>query len=314
MGDQRMRAVRYHRRGGPEVLQLEQIPRPEPGEGEVLVRVMAAGVNPYDWKLRKGIIPVDLAFPVIAGIGFAGVVEKVGPGVDSEVPGQRVYGRCGRGTYADFVVVTPDAMAPMPETLDFVEAAALQGGATTAWRSIIDGEVKPGDRVLIHGAAGGVGLFAVQFAKARGAFVYGTASAANQNFIRSLGVDVAIDYASQDFAGIVRDADFVLDTVGGETLERSLECVRPGGILLSIVGGVPEEAARARGIRAKTVSHAKRADLEEIARLIDAGKAKPVIQKVFPLEEAREATILSETGHGFGRIVLQMAEREAEGM
>lgn len=200
-------------------------------------------------------------------------------------------------------------MAAMPETLGFTEAAALQGGATTAWRAIIDGEVKAGDRVLVHGAAGGVGLFAVQFAKARGATVYGTASAVNLDFIRSLGVDEAIDYAARDFTRIVREADFVLDTVGGKTLDRSLDVVKRGGILLSIVDDVPQQAAEARGIRVKTVSPAGREDLADIARFVDAGKAKPVIRKVFPLEEAREAHALSETGHGRGRIVLQLAGR-----
>lgn len=304
MAGETMRAVRYHRIGGPEVLELERIPRPEPGEGEVLVRVMAAGVIPYDWKVRKGVIPATLSFPVIAGNAFAGIVERTGPGVEGVAEGERVYGRCSRGTYADCVTVKPEAMAAMPRSLSFVEAAALQGGATTAWRAIIDGEVKPGDRVLIHGAAGGVGLFAVQFAKAKGAYVYGTASAENQDFIRSLGVDEAIDYAAQDFAEIVQDADFVLDTVGGATLDRSIVTVKPGGILLSIVGEPPRQAAEARGIRVKSVSPAGRDDLAEIARVIDAGKAKPVIQKVFLLEEAREAHRLCETGHGRGRIVI----------
>jgi len=306
MVDAVMRAVRFHRTGGPEVLELEQVPKPVPGEGEVLVRVMAAGVIPYDWKVRKGVIPVPLSFPVIAGYAFAGIVEAAGPGTSGAAPGERVYGRSSRGTYADYTVVKPASMAAMPKSLGFIEAAALQGGATTAWRAVIDGEVKAGDRVLIHGAAGGVGLFAVQFAKARGAYVYGTASAANLDYILSIGVDEAIDYAARDFADVVRDADFVLDTVGGKTLEHSLETVKPGGILLSIVGEVPPHAAAARGIRVKTVSPAGREDLEAIARMIDAGAAKPVIQKVFPLEEAREAHRLSETGHGRGRIVLRI--------
>jgi hypothetical protein len=179
MVDAVMRAVRFHRTGGPEVLELEQVPKPVPGEGEVLVRVMAAGVIPYDWKVRKGVIPVPLSFPVIAGYAFAGIVEAAGPGKSGAAPGERVYGRSSRGTYADYTVVKPASMAAMPKSLGFIEAAALQGGATTAWRAVIDGEVKAGDRVLIHGAAGGVGLFAVQFAKARGAYVYGTASASH---------------------------------------------------------------------------------------------------------------------------------------
>lgn len=308
MANKMMRAVRYHRIGGPDVLQLEQVPRPVPGEGEVLVKVMAAGVLPYDWKVRKGVIPVSLSFPVVAGNAFAGVVEAVGPGVDGVTPGERVYGRNSKGTYADYIVVKPGSMAAMPATIGFVEAAALQGGATTAWRAIIDGEVTDGDRVLIHGAAGGVGLFAVQFAKARGAYVYGTASAANLEFIRSLGVDTAIDYASQDFAQVVRDADFVLDTVGGRTLERSLDVVKRGGILLSIVAEVPQQAAASRGFRIKTVSPAGREDLQAIARLVDEGKAKPVIQQVLSLEQAVQAHALSETGHGRGRIVLELVK------
>lgn len=303
-----MRAVRYHRLGGPEVLQLEQIPRPVPGEGEVLVKVMAAGVLPFDWKVRKGIIPIPLSFPAVAGIAFAGVVEAVGSGVVGVTTGERVYGHNSKGTYADYIVAKPGSMATMPNTAGFEEAAALPGGAATAWRAIIDGEVKDGDRVLIHGAAGGVGLFAVQFAKARGAYVYGTASTANLDFIRALGVDRAIDYTAEDFAQVVHDADFVLDGVGGRTLKRSFDVVKQGGILMSIVEEVPQQAAASRGLRVKSVSPAGREDLRALALLVDEGKAKPVIRQVFPLEEAGRANALSETGHGRGRIVLRLAE------
>ena len=226
-----MQAIQYHRFGGSEVLELENVPRPEPKEDEVLIRVVAAGVLPVDWKIRKGLFPMPVSFPNIPGTAFAGVVEGLGADVTGFRIGQPVFGRSPYGTYAEYTTVPEAAIAAKPDSVTFEEAATISGGATTAWRAIQDAGVKRGDRVLIHGAAGGVGLFAVQFAKELGAHVTATAGPANIAFIRSLGVDDAIDYTTASFESGLQDIDFVLDTIGGQTLERSWQVVKRGGVL-----------------------------------------------------------------------------------
>ncbi|MFC5702408.1 NADP-dependent oxidoreductase [Cohnella faecalis] len=308
MADLTMQAIRYHQFGEPEVLLLEPAPRPEPQPGEVLIRVLAAGVLPVDWKIRKGLFPLPVQFPVIPGTAMAGIVEEAGPGVTSFKKGQAVFGRSSKGTYAELTTAPVEAIALKPSSLSFVEAATLSGGASTAWRAIIDGEVKSGDRVLIHGAAGGVGLFAAQFAKWRGAHVIGTAGPANIDFIRSLGVDTAIDYTSVPFEQAAQDVDFVLDTVGGQTLERSWSIVKRGGTLITITGQPPMERGRELGVRVLRSSLASGQNLTEIAALIDEGHVKTYVQSVFPLDQARQAHERSESGHGRGRIVLRVAD------
>lgn len=307
-----MLAVRYHQFGGPEVLRLEKTPRPQPLQDEVLVRVVSAGVLPVDWKIRKGLFPMPIQFPAIPGSSFAGIIEEVGSDVIAFHIGQEVFGRSVKGTYAEYTTVSAEAIALKPPTIGFDEAAALSGGATTAWRAIASAGVGAGDRVLIHGAAGGVGLFAVQFAKWKGAHVIGTAGSSNMDFIRSLGVDTAIDYTRVPFEQTVSEVDFVLDTIGGETLERSWSVVKRGGTLITITGQPPQEKGRELGIRVFPSSLATSQDLAEIAKLIQEGHARAIIQHVYPVTEVRQAHERSESGHGRGRIVLRIAEYSSE--
>src|SRR5258708_3153857 len=242
-----MQAVQIHRYGGPEELTLEQAPRPVPQAGEVLLRVYAAGVNPLDWKIRQGLMQAfqPITFPYIPGIEGAGVVEEVGPGVAADLVGQAVIWQTTSGAYAEYLTVSVEDFARKPKSLSFVEAAAVPVGATTAWRALFEhGGLISGQRVLIQGAAGGVGVFAVQLAKWKGAQVIGTAATANLDFVRSLGADTVVDYTTTPIESVVRDVDLVLDGVGGETLLSSLAALRPGGTLISIAGPPPQEEAQ----------------------------------------------------------------------
>ena len=301
-----MAAVRYHGYGGPEVLRLEEAPRPEPGAGEALVAVRAAAVNPFDCQLRAGAYR-DLAparFPVIPGTELAGVVEEVGPGVTDLRPGDAVYGAVRGGAYAAYVVAPAAKLAPMPRTLGFEEAAAVPVGAMTAWQALFDlARLDHGQAVLVHAAAGGVGTYAVQLARWRGARVLGTASPTHRPYLRELGVDVAIDYQAVPFEEIAHDLDVVLDLVGGDTLARSWAVLKPGGILVSTVEE-PRAPAGKRGVQV----HMKpsRALLVEIGRLIDAGLLAPHVSQVLPLAEAARAHERSQGHHVFGKLVLAM--------
>lgn len=305
----RMQAVRYHQFGGSEVLKLEQAPRPEPQAGEVLIRVIAAGVQPVDWKIRKGLFPMPVQFPVIPGTALAGIVEEAGPGVTGFEKGQAVFGRSTKGTYAEYTTSSAEALALKPSSISFEEAATLTGGATTAWRAIVvDGGVKAGDRVLVHGAAGGVGLFATQFAVWRGARVIGTAGPGNVDFVRSLGAETAVDYTSTPFEQVAQDVDLVLDTVGGDTLARSWAVIKRGGSLISIAGQPPMEKGQELGIKVMRSSLATSRDLADIARLIEEGIVKTTIERTFSFGDAQQAHEWSQRGHGRGRIVLRIAE------
>jgi NADPH:quinone reductase-like Zn-dependent oxidoreductase len=302
-----MRAVRYHAFGEAEVLQVETIPIPQPQEGEVLVRIYAAGVLPMEWKIRRGLFLMPVQFPHIPGTAFAGVVEAVGAGVSTWQLGDPVFGRSTKGTYAEYTTAPEDAIARKPASISYEEAATLSGGATTAWRAIVsEGQVKPNERVLIHGAAGGVGMFAVQFAKGVGAEVIGTAGPTNVSYVASLGADKVIDYTSERFEEIVQDIDFVLDTVSGDTLARTWSVMKQGGRLASIAGQPPLEKAKQHGISLIRPGIATKEDLKAIAELIEAGKLTIHIEQSLAMEDVRQAHEKSETGHGRGRIVLRM--------
>src|SRR5215472_8478444 len=214
-----MRVIHVYRYGGPEQLKLEEKPRPEPSPGEVLLRVHAAGVNPIDWKIRQGLMKdfQPVTFPYTPGIEVAGVVEAVGPGVTAFQIGQAVIGRCASGAYAEYLTISAEAVALKPQSLRFAEAASVPVGLMTAWRALFEhGGLIAGQRVLIVGAAGGVGLFAVQLAKWKGAQVIGTTSKANLAFVRSLGADTVVDYTTTPVESVIQDVDLVLDGVGGE--------------------------------------------------------------------------------------------------
>ena len=315
MPQRMMQAVQVHEYGGPEQLKLEQVPRPEPKADEVLVRVHAAGVLPVEWKIRQGAFRAfnPVTFPYIPGSAFAGVVEEVGPLATRFEQGQAVFGRSNGGTYADYTTASIETIALKPASLSFDEAAAISGGATTAWIALFEnGALQAGQRVLIQGAAGGVGSFAVQFARWKGAQVIGIAGAANVDFVYSLGAETVIDYSSTPFEQMVHDVDLVLDTQGGEVLQRSMNVVKRGGTLVSLLEQPSQKQAEARGIHALKNTAAlpfpSNNLLQTIARLIDKGEVKVTIARLFPLLAASLAHELSQSGHGRGRIVLHIAD------
>lgn len=308
-----MMAVRIHRYGGPEVLVYEEVPRPEPARDEVLVRVIAASVNPVDWKIREGylrqMLPHNL--PLIMGWDVSGIVEAVGSEVSRFQVGDEVFSRPDLqrdGTYADYVVIREAEMAFKPKSADHLHAAAVPLAGITAWKSLIEAAgVAAGQRVLIHGASGGVGSYAVQLAKWRGARVIATASAHNHDYLRDLGADEVIDYRSTRFEEAVRDVDVVFDTIGGETQGRSWGVLKKGGILVSIVAPPAPEQAAAHGVRQAFVFiQPDAAVLAELAHLVDAEKLHANLEAVLPLAEARRAQELSQGGHVRGKIVLKI--------
>lgn len=303
-----MKAVHIHEMGGPDVLRYEDVPIPEPGTHEVLVRVHAAGVNPVDWKIREGHLG-KIALPAIMGSDFSGEIEALGPEVTEFRVGESVLGSVAdeSGSYAEFALADVSTIIEKPAGIDHVQAAAIPVPAMTAWQALFDtAELRKGQKVLIHAAAGGVGGFAVQFAKWKGAHVIGTASGANAELVRSFGVDEFIDYRSTRFEDKVRDADVVFDTIGGETQERSWKVLKKGGILVSIVQPPSEKAAAARGVRGvHMVEDAKRTtELTQIAELVVSGRVKVNVETILPLREARKAQELSQSGHARGKIVL----------
>src|SRR5467141_3467494 len=310
---QTMKAIRIHNYGGPEVLQYEDAPRPKPQAGEVVVRVHAAGVNPIDWKVREGHMK-DFwphKFPLILGWDLSGVVEELGRGVSRFKIGDEVYSvpdPTRNGAYGDHIVVREPELALKPNSLHHIRAAVVPLAALTAWQSLFDtAQLQPGQRVLIHAGSGGVGHLAVQLAKWKGAYVFATASTKNQDLLRALGVDEPIDYTQQRFEDIARQIDIILDTLGGETQERSWSVLKKGGNLVSLVQPPSEEKAKELGVRAGFVAgHPSGAQLAEIAKIIDSGKLAPIIDRILPLSEARRAHELSQSGHTRGKIVLRV--------
>ena len=308
-----MKAVRIHTYGGPEVLKFEDAPRPEPAPGEVLIKVNAAGVNPIDWKIRAGYLKDHrpYVFPLILGWDVSGIIEANGLDGTRFKNGDEVYARADiarNGAYAQYIVAKQVEVAQKPKLIDHIRAAAIPLAALTAWQALFDAAgLSAGQRVLIHGAAGGVGSFAVQLAKWKGTHVIGTASARNQAFIQELGADESIDYTKTRFDDVVRDVDVVFDTVAGETQTRSWKVLKKGGILVSIASPPSAEDAVKNGVRQAFVFMVPNASqLAEIAKLVDSGKLKPVVETVLPLSDARRAHELSQTGHTRGKIVLRV--------
>src|SRR6058998_5758 len=308
-----MKAVVAHEYGGPEVLKFEDVPRPEPKENEALVRVIASGVNPADPLTLSGKYAREFGthLPLIPGYDIAGIVEKTGAKVTKLKAGDAVYGYpTFGGGWAEYVTVKEFEVTAKPASLNFAEAAAAPMGALTAWQALVDvAKLHPGQTILIHGGSGGVGSFAVQIAKARGARVIATASTANQDLLKQLGPDAAIDYTKTRFEDVVKDVDAVLDPVGKETLERSYGVVKKGGIVMSLVARPDPAELKKRGIRGAAISvHPDAEDLAEIAQLIDAGKIKPAVTQVLPLSEAIAAQRQAATHHTRGKIVLRIAD------
>ena len=308
-----MKAVVAHEYGAPDVLKFEEVPRPEPKENEALVRVIASGVNPADPLTLSGKYAREFGthLPLIPGYDIAGIVEKTGVNVTKLKAGDAVYGYpTFGGGWAEYVTVTEGEVAAKPASLNFVEAAAVPMGALTAWQALVDvAKLQPGQVILIHGGSGGVGSFAVQIAKARGARVIATASTANQDLLKQLGADVAIDYTKTKFEDVAKDVDAVLDPVGKETLARSYSVLKKGGIVMSLVARPDPAELEKRGIRGAAISvHPDAEDLAEIARLIDAGKIKPIVTQVLPLSEAITAQRQAATHHTRGKLVLRIAD------
>lgn len=308
-----MKAVRIHAYGSSDVLSYENAPRPIPGEGEVLIRTHATSVNPFDCALHDGYMAAyfNHTLPLILGTDVSGVIEEAGPGVTTFTPGEEVYTRAGvmrDGAYAEYVLAPAADVAVKPQSLDHIHSAALPHVALTAWQALFElAKLEKGQTVLIHGAAGGVGHMAAQLAKLHGANVIGTASE-NIDLLESLGVDQAINYATTPFEEVAHDVDVVLDTIGGDTQQRSWAVLKPGGILVSTVQPPSEETAVERGVRQAMVSSSPpiAETLTEIARMVDSGQIRPVVSYVFPLQEVRKAHELIENKHSRGKIVLQV--------
>jgi NADPH:quinone reductase-like Zn-dependent oxidoreductase len=309
-----MKAVQVHSYGGTDVLSYEDAPRPAPSDGEVLIRVHATSVNPFDCAVRAGYMAsyFNHTLPLILGTDVSGVIAELGHGVTTFKPGDMVYARAGvirDGAYAQYVAVPATDVAIKPQSLDHLHSAALPHVSLTAWQALFElGNLTEGQTVLIHGAAGGVGHIAVQLAKWRGAKVIGTASR-NLDFLRELGVDEIIDYSAVPFEEVVRDVDVVVDTIGGDVQERSCMVLRPEGILVSVIQAPSEEMTNRYGVRSAMVYSTPPIGqvLTEVAALVDAGLVKPHVSVVLPLSEIRQAHEMVEGKHTRGKVVLEVA-------
>lgn len=310
-----MKAVVIHEYGGPEVLKYEDVPRPEPKEDEILVRVIAAGVNPVDeaGRSERSAKFFGITLPFIPGYDIAGIVEKTGGKITKFKTGDSVYAYLSLtkgGGYAEYAVASEVEAAAKPKSISFVEAAGVPVVALTAWQALIDtAKLSAGQTVLIHGGSGGVGTFAIQIAKARGAKVIATASTANQDFLKQLGADVAIDYTKTKFEEVAKNVDVVLDSVGKDTLARSYGVVKKGGFVVTLVARIDQAELDKHGIRGASLSVKPDSnELVEIGKLIDEKKIKVIVSQTFPLSEAVKAQEQVATGHTRAKIVLKVAD------
>src|SRR5438874_3490263 len=310
-----MKAIVAHQWGGPEVLKVEDVPLPQPKENEVLIKSFAAGVNSFDGTLLSGKYAkvFGTQLPWIPGYDVAGTVEKVGANVKKFKAGDPVYAFISipnGGGYAEYALAQENQAALKPATLSFAEAAAVPSVALTAWQSLVDkANVQPGQTVLVQGASGGVGMFGIPIAKIRGAKVLATASTANQDFLKELGADVAIDYKTQRFEDAAKDVDVVIDGVGGETLKRAYPIVKKGGTIVSLSDNVDQAQLDKYGIRGTSIVVQTSGDeLGQIGKLIDEKKIKVVVSETFPLADAAKALAKADTRHARGKIVLKVRD------
>ena len=318
-----MKAIVLDQFGGPEVLQLRDMPLPEPGPGEVRIAVYAAGVNPVDAKVRQGALynrpqgQVKHTMPLILGWDAAGIIDAVGSYTSHFSVGEAVFVRPDirrNGAYAEYLVVEENLVAPMPSNLSFVEAASLPLVGLTAWQALLEaGGLQEGWKVFIHGGSGGVGSLAIQLAKAYGAWVSTNASRDNLDFVRSLGADEALDYASDEESAYHGSFDLVLDTRGGEAGRNSYQMLRPEGILVSLISKPDEQLMEKFEVQAHYVFMQPNGEqLAAIGRLAEQGLIRPQVSQVLPLEQARKAHEQIETGHTRGKIVLRVRRTEIE--
>ncbi len=310
-----MKAVRIHGYGDVGVLKYEDAPMPTVGASDVLVRVVAAAVNPVDWKIRAGYLQqmIPYQFPLTLGWDVSGVVEAVGKDVARFKVGDAVFSRPDikrNGTYAEYVAIREDELARKPRTISHIEAATLPLAGIAAWEAIVTtAKLAAGQRVLIHAASGGVGSIAVQLAKWRGAYVIATTSEQNRALVQSLGADEVIDYRKKKFAEVVHGVDVVFDTIGGQVQEASWSVLKPGGILVSILSPPSEEKAHQLGVRCAYLFIGPNPSiLEQMAQLVETGRLRPVVGAEFALKDIAQAHALSETGHAVGKIALYVGQ------
>lgn len=309
-----MKAIVIEQYGGAEELIEKELPKPVIKDNQVLIEMYATSINPIDWKVREGYMKEGMTFdfPLILGWDAAGVVSEVGENVTKFKVGDEVFARPAmeNGTYSEYVAVDEDLVALKPQNVSFEEAASVPLAGLTAWQCIVDfGKIKAGDKILIHAGSGGVGSFGIQIAKSFGAYVLSTASGKNEAFLKELGVDEFINYETTDFTDVVKDVDLVVDTMGGEILQKSLDVVKPGGRLVSIAGQPDAEKAKANHITAESLwLNPNGKQLAELGELMEKGKVNTHIGHTFPLtaEGLREAHKLSETHHAKGKIVIKI--------
>jgi NADPH:quinone reductase-like Zn-dependent oxidoreductase len=307
-----MKSIRIHSYGDSGEMKVEEAARPQigDGEGDVLVKVLAAGVNPIDWKIREGYMKefMPKSFPLTLGQDLAGEVAEVGKNAGQFETGDAVFG-FGSGSYAEYAAARTNEIALKPKSVDFATAASIPTAGLTAWQALIDvAHVSLGQTVLIHGAAGGVGSFAVQIARWRGARVVATASSNDAAYLKSLGVEQVIDYQTERFEARAGNPDIVLDLIGGETLNRSYRVVKKGGIIVTTVGQPDETMAREEGARVVRIMMKRDgSELAQIAQLVDQGILKPRVDRVLPMTDAKRAHDLNQSGQTHGKIVLRVA-------
>lgn len=304
-----MKATVIDEYGSNDVVRVVDVPRPEPGAGEVRVRVVAAGVNPLDWKIREGAGQrLGMTLPIALGTEFAGIVEKLGPDVRTLAVGQAVFGIVRTGGFAEYAVAAASGVAAKPTRLDFVRAAAVPLGALTAWQAMFElGQLRSGQRILITGSSGGVGSLAVQLARSKGAHVTGVASGRNAQFVRDLGVNEFVDYERHALEDTVRDMDVVFDTVGGEVFAKSLATLKRGGRLVTAVAFPQKEGEALHVDVARVQCRADREQLAAIGGLVDSGQLEPHVCAVLPLAEVRRALTMSQGGRTRGKIILDVS-------
>jgi NADPH:quinone reductase-like Zn-dependent oxidoreductase len=313
-----MKAAQINRYGGKDSVSVNKdATKPTIAAGEILVEVYAASVNPFDWKLREGSYQggIKLSFPAILGGDVSGVIAEIGEDVTGFEVGQAVYGMAnaagGQGSFAEFTPVSAKQLASRPKNVDYITVAALPLTASAAYQAIIENiNIQAGQKILIHGGAGGIGSLAIQLAREQGAYVTTTAAANDNEFVKSLGADEVIDYKTQDFSEILKKYDAVFDTVGGETNQKSYKILKPGGVLVSMLEQPDEAKVKEHGIRyvqQSTIATSER--LTEIATLVEAGKLKVTIDEVFPLDQAAEALEYLKTNHTRGKVILQLKQQ-----